>query len=291
MVRKSNADTYGLGPLNGHAVGRILKEAVRRATVAIRNERLVFEAHTKKGHSDNMKEVFTSADLKAQEIYLRTFHECFPFCGVIGEENSLSIKPKKGCSVYFTVDPLDGTNAYVRRQSDGVGTMVAMVYKGKVISAYVGDINTEEVYGYRPGSNKVHRITRLDTFETLSNKGQGDLSKTYALLRDPADQYSKGTIAILSRFKNYEVTGSSIGIWMAKLWKGEVGALFLKPGWETPWDSTPIIGISLKLGYVFLRQTAKGSWKKYNPILPTEKYRRVHDTIVVHKDDLKFLGL
>lgn len=290
-MKRSSIDTYGFGPLNGHAVGRILKEAVRRATVAIRNERLMFEAHTKKGYSGSMDDVFTSADTKAQEIYLRTFRECFPLCGVIGEENSLIIKPKKGCSVYFTVDPLDGTKAYIRRQSDGVGTMVAMVYKGKVISAYVGDINTEEVYGYRPGSNNVHRITRLDTFEKLSSKGQGDLSKTYALLRDPIDQYSKDTSAILSRFKNYEVTGSSIGIWMAKLWKREVSALFLKPGWETPWDSTPIIGISLKLGYVFLKPTAKGSWKKYNPILPTEKYRREHDTMIVHKDDLKFLGL
>lgn len=290
-MKRSSIDTYGLGPLNGHAVGRILKEAVRRATVAIRNERLMFEAHTKKGYSGSMDDVFTSADTKAQEIYLRTFRECFPLCGVIGEENSLIIKPKKGCSVYFTVDPLDGTKAYIRRQSDGVGTMVAMVHKGKVISAYVGDINTEEVYGYRPGSKKVHRITRLDTFENLSDNGQGDLSKTYALLRDPTDQYSKDTSAILNRFKNYEVAGSSIGIWMAKLWKGEVGALFLKPGWETPWDSTPIIGISLKLGYVFLKPTTKGSWKKYSPIIPTEKYRREHDTMVVHKEDLKFLGL
>ena len=36
-----------LGPINGHIVGRVMKEAVRRATVAIRNERLVFEAHVK----------------------------------------------------------------------------------------------------------------------------------------------------------------------------------------------------------------------------------------------------
>ncbi len=292
MARNNSIDTYGLGPINGHVVGRILKEAVRRATVVIRNERLMFEAQTKKGYGGDMDDVFTSADTKAQGIYLRTFRECFPLCGVIGEEDSLIIKPRKGCSVYFTIDPLDGTKAYIRRQSDGVGTMVAMVHKGNVISAYIGDINTEEVYGYRPGSDKVHRITRLDTFEKLNNKGQGDLSKTYALLRDPIGSYhSIATSNILDRFKNYEVTGSSIGIWMAKLWKGEVGAVFLKPGWETPWDSTPIIGISLKLGYVFLKSTAKGSWKKYTPVLPTEKYHRGHDTMVVHKDDLKFLDL
>ena len=50
-----------LGPLNGHSVGRILKEAVRRAATVIRAERLTFEAHTKQSYSGTMDDVFTSA--------------------------------------------------------------------------------------------------------------------------------------------------------------------------------------------------------------------------------------
>jgi len=38
-----------LGPIRGHIVGRVMKEAVRRSTVAIRSERLVFEAHNDTG--------------------------------------------------------------------------------------------------------------------------------------------------------------------------------------------------------------------------------------------------
>ncbi len=281
---------YDLGPINGHIVGRILKEAVRRATVAIRNERLMFEAHTKESYGGTMDDVFTSADTKAQEIYLRTFQECFPRCGVIGEEDSLTIDPSDDCKAYFTVDPLDGTKAYIRRQSHGVGTMVALVYGEEVISAYIGDINTEEVYGYRPGSNKVHRITRLDTFETLGSEQKSVPREKYALLRNPADSYSLAVRNLLHRFNNYEVIGSSIGIWMAQLWKREVGAVFMEPGWETPWDSTPIIGISQKLGYVFLRPVGIG-WTKYAPIISTKKYRRDHETLVIHQNDLNLLRI
>ncbi len=281
------------GEVNGHIIGRILKETVRRATVVIRNERLVFEARSKMGHSGNMDDVFTSADTKAQEVYWRAFHECFPGYGVIGEEDLLITQPSRGDDgFYFTVDPLDGTKAYIRRQSHGVGTMVALVHRGKVLSAYVGDINTEEVYGYRPDSDEVHRITRLDTVEKLNLENGQPLKECYALLRDPAEKYSISTQAMLKKFKNYEVIGSSIGIWLAQLWKGEVGGVFMKPSVETPWDTTPIIGISKKLGCAFLRPNSQGTgWFEYEPVVSPQKYFRDHDTLIVHRSHLAELGL
>lgn len=277
-----------LGAVNGHAVGRILKEAVRRASSVIRTERLTFEAHTKRGYSGSMDDVFTSADRAAQEVYLRTFRECFPGAGVIGEEAELHIPPAAPVTAYFTVDPLDGTKAFIRRQSHGIATMVALVDGGEVISAYVGDINADEVYGYRPGSDKVHRITRLDTFETLSHtpEGQKPLADAHALLRDPPDRYSAEAQALLSRFKSYEVMGSSIGTWAARLWKGEVDALlYHADGFETPWDSTPVIGITQKLGFVFLRPDG-AAWRAYAPDLPLKPCLRGHDTLVVHASRL-----
>lgn len=284
MARKSSIDTYGLGPVNGHVVGRVLKEAVRRATVTIHNERLMYP----KGGRGGVEDALVSANTKAQEIYRRTFRECFPYCQVTNLENP-SIT---GRSAYFTVACLNGGKAYIRHQLNGVGTMVAMVYEGKVISAYVGSVDTKEVYGYHPGSKEVYRITRFDTFENLGNQGWGDLSKTYALLYGHVQDYSFATTRQLSRFENYEVNSLSGGIGITKLWKGEVGALFLKSGWETPWDSTPIIGISINLGYVFLKPREKGSgWTKYNPVIPITQHFRPHDTMVVHKNDLKFLGL
>ncbi len=276
------------GEMNGSAIGVILKELVRRATVVIRNERTIFEAKIKEGYKGKMDDVLTTADTKAQGVYLRSLTECFPDYGIIGEEDSLRIATSDKCDgLYFTVDPLDGTKAYVRRQSHGVGTMIALARDGIVLSAYVGDINTEEIYGYRPGSEKVHRITRLDTYERLGQEDPKPIIERHALLRNPADQYSPLTRATLRKFKNHEVTGSSIGIWLAQLWKGEIGAAFMEPGTDTPWDSTPIIGISKKLGYTFLKPNGdQTGWVEYEPIIPLEVYQREHETLIVHRSYL-----
>jgi fructose-1,6-bisphosphatase/inositol monophosphatase family enzyme len=274
--------------MTGDAVGRILKETVRRAMAEIRGQRSKFEAHAKKGYTGSMDDVFTSADTAAQEIYLRTFRECFPDCGVVAEENGLRIESPTARKLYFTVDPLDGTKAYIRRQSHGVGTMVALVEDNEVISAYIGDINANEVYGYRPGSNRVHRITDLNSVEELGGEREPViLANAHALLRDPAELYSPLTRDLLTRFKGYESMGSSIGTWMARLWKREVAAAILLPGMETPWDSTPVIGISLKLGYQFLRPSFSGnSWVQYTPRLTREVYMRDHETLVIHGNRL-----
>jgi hypothetical protein len=73
--------------------------------------------------------------------------------------------------------------------------------------------------------------------------------------------------------------GASIGTWAARLWKGEVGALFLPSGNDTPWDSTPVYGISRKLGYEFLRHGDAG-WTSYDPPLPATVSKREYDSVV-----------
>ena len=143
----------------------------------------------KDGYFGDMTDVFTTADREAQKIYVRSIKECFPSYGIIAEENSLS-ETQVGEGSYITVDPLDGTKAFIRRQSHGVGTMVAMVEEGQVVSAYVGDVNTQEIYGFRPGSTNVHRITEFETADRLGYVKK-PLRDQNILLRDPPDVHSK----------------------------------------------------------------------------------------------------
>jgi fructose-1,6-bisphosphatase/inositol monophosphatase family enzyme len=262
---------------------------VRRASDAILKERTIFEATNKRGYGGSMNDVFTSADTAAQKIYVRAFEECFPGYGIIGEENALSVAPTAEDGLYFTVDPLDGTKAFVRRQSYGFGTMVALVRHSEVISAYVGNPMTREVFGFRPHSKRAHRITDLNDSEELpQNPKKEKLKKQYALLRDPIEKYRSPLCerTLKKSFKQYELGGGSIGIWAARLWTQEVAALFLTGGGhETPWDSTPIIGISQKLGYVFLRPNAdETAWVPYTPKLVTVTEKRTHPTLIVHRD-------
>jgi fructose-1,6-bisphosphatase/inositol monophosphatase family enzyme len=287
-------NTYmDIGPVNGPITGIVMKEMVRRAIEAIRNQKLSFEVQSKMGYSGTMDDLFTTADTAAQEVYLRTIRECFPNVGIIAEEDSLMIEPKNGTNAYFTIDPLDGTRAFVRGQSHGVGSMIALVIDGQVSAAYVADTNTMEIYGFRPGSDKVHRITEFNIAQQLLRQKGVPLSEGYVLLRDPERVYSHATQKLLDdlHFKSHLIEGASIGIWLARLWKGEVAAAIMAPGYETPWDSTPIIGISQKLGFKFLRPSKlNGRWEVYEPVLPKEKFRRDHDTLIVHESDLPDLN-
>jgi fructose-1,6-bisphosphatase/inositol monophosphatase family enzyme len=256
---------FNLGiPLNGHAAGTIMKAIVQRAIDTIRAQRLIFEATDKTGYDGNMDDVVTSADRAAQEVYVRRLKECFPGFGIIAEEAELSIP----CSLtsidaYFTVDPLDGTKAFKRKQSDGIGTMLSLVVNGDIVAAYVGDITTGEIYGYRPGSNKVHRIAEFG-IETLVINPDKKLIDQYLLLRKRPEEYCERIRSILAKpeeggfFKDIEIAGGSIGISMARLWKGEIGGHVLKQNFVTPWDETPIVGISKKLGFVFLEISDDG---------------------------------
>ena len=144
-------DDFGFGSHSGHSIGIILKELVRRAEVVISNERLNFEVTSKAGYDGTMDDVFTSADRKAQDIITKSLNEIWPEFGCIGEESKVHNLPE-GMKGYFTIDPLDGTKAFVRRQSHGVATMIAMVitenYPDRpwIASAFIGDVNTREIY-------------------------------------------------------------------------------------------------------------------------------------------------
>jgi fructose-1,6-bisphosphatase/inositol monophosphatase family enzyme len=284
------------GKVNGHLVGIAMKEAVRRATEVVRTKRHTFEASEKVSAYKSEEDFVTDADIAAQEVYLRILTECFHGYGIVGEENNLSLQPSEECKAFwFTVDPLDGTKAYMRRQSQGIGTMLALMQDETVIAAFVGDIMTEEMYGFRPGSKRVFRISSLKHFEELAVSPKS-LSDQYLLLRDHPNIHSSlfqkmsevktGTPNTL--FKNIEIAGGSIGLGMARLWKGEVGAVALRPGHQTPWDLCPVVGITLQLGFVFLKPNEEepGFFKQYNPPISKEIYHQEHETLIIHSSRL-----
>jgi fructose-1,6-bisphosphatase/inositol monophosphatase family enzyme len=279
------------GSLNGHSTGIIMKELVRRAINTIRNQRFIFEATAKLSYDGEMDDLVTSADKAAQTVYEKSLKECFPFYGIVGEENNLHIP----CSLtdpheyYFTVDPLDGTKAFARRQSHGVGTMIALVRDGEVIGAFIGDIMTQEIYGFRPGSNKVHRISEFDHAEELSIDPDKKLKDQYLLLRKAPSQYSGAVEVMVGKdaFRGIEVSGGSIGIMMARLWKGEVGAVILDKGHNTPWDWAPVLGITEQLNFVFIKIHPDGCGEFIEPTVSDETEKVDYETLIVHTSRLK----
>jgi len=278
--------TLPYGTLNGHSIGIILKELIRRMMDEIRRQRFIFEATTKVGYDGEATDLVTSADKAAQKIAVKILKECFPTFGIVAEEGEL----QQPCThpdldIWISIDPVDGTKAFGRRQSDGVGTMLSMVCNGDVIASYIGDINTYEIYGYRPDSEKVHRLSELNYAEALEIKNKKTLKEQYLLLRDIPEAHSDSFRNIIQTktgpFKSYEITSGSIGISMARLWKGEVGGAILKSTFITPWDWAPILGISSKLGFVFLAYQPGHEAPKYLEIPVSKEIKRVEAEIVV----------
>ena len=276
------------GPMTPAAVGIVLKELVRRAIALIRSHRIGFEVFDKAGY-DGRPDLCTSADLAAQHSYLRMLQECFPGYGVLAEEDELRVPcTLDGVEAYFTVDPLDGTRAFARGQSFGVATQVALVIAGRVGAAYVGDVCTHEIYGYRPGSTRVHRISEYDTSTKLNEVDRDrPLRQQVALLRSPPEDHHPLIAALVRSVDRagathgYEITSGSIGISMSRLWKGEVAMHVLTSGRETPWDSTPIIGMAERLGLVWLRPSPDGTrLVPWHPEPPTDSYQRDFDVVV-----------
>ncbi len=251
---------------NPHLLGKFMRDVVGRATVYIRKNRYIFEAKEKNTDYKTAQDFVTNIDVEAQEIFMKNITECYPGFGVIAEESDKEIlvpctlDPEHG-EYYFTIDPLDGTKAFIRMQSDGIGSMLSLIHKKygeeyfSVIAVCISDIMTGEMYYYRPGSEKVHRVEPSVSLQELKPPKQKPLKEQYCLLRDHPLMYSDAIQQLAKPkdglFANIEVSGGSIGTCVAKLWKKQVGAIILPPGITTPWDWNPVLGISQKLGYEF----------------------------------------
>jgi len=277
------------GHMNAHAIGFVMKEMVRRAIEAIRAERFAFEVHAKEGHSGVMDDIFTSADQAAQEIYVKMIGEAFPGYGIVAEEDHLRVEADPEIDMYFTVDPLDGTKAFRRRQSHGIGTMLALVRHGEALAAYVGDVMTREIYGYRPESRKVHRISEYGFGENLIADERRKLGQQVILLRERPENHSALTRRMVAPqpagglFKDFEIASGSIGVSTARLWKGEVGAVLLKPQVETPWDSAPVLGICRRMGYrMFVPDDTGEGWRQCDMDIRDTTTETKTEQLIVH---------
>lgn len=291
------ADTL-LKELGGPLMEAALIGVVREAIKVIRKERTrqVVKANPKLGYSGEMDDVFTSADIGAQEVYARILRELFPDYGIIAEESGLYIKcsPSLDEDVYFTIDPLDGTKAFIRSQPYGIGTMISLVRGNDVVATCIGDVLTQDIYSQPPEDNCAWRIDMEDQRQPLQPEIIRPLSKQFALVRGFAKDYS----TLLERMFELPANGGlcqsaqpahgSIGLSMARLWSGEFGLALQPDADETPWDATPIIGINKRLDILQLQQSESGYFISV-PYQLTKVVGRQRETIYVHRHHLEEL--
>lgn len=285
-----------LGAINGPIMGILVRECVKRAIEAIREVRFTFKRRVKAIKADGGDDIVTTADKAAQAKILKIIQECLPGFGVISEEDGVNIPCTiAGINAYVTIDPLDGTSAFARLQSHGFGPMIAIVLNGRVICACIGDANTGEIFYYRPDSPTVHRLIEFGKAKDLRINPRRTLKEQYVLLRDGPEEYSPFVQCLVRStkhnggyFKGLETANGSIGLSFARLWKGEVGAKVLRPGKQTPWDTSPILGMNAMLGFVYLRVEGD-QLIMFDPSPSSETPYWHHEVVVVHKSRVREL--
>lgn len=299
--------TRDFGSLNPNSVGTLMKEAVRRAIVAIRAQRFSFEVRAKEptptrqlmrpgaaiGEGDPRGlDLVTTADHAAQSVLVGLLRAWFPTYGIVAEEDHLRVPCTHPVhDIWFTVDPLDGTRAFIRRQSHGIGTMVSLVCDGEVIGACVGDVMTSEVYAARPDDATVHRVSEFGLAERLIVDTSRPLIEQGVLIGDHGRPRSPLIASMVTEperlFAGVETTSGSIGIGIARLWKGEVGGAVIGPfKLGSPWDLYPIIGISQRLGFHFFALPVDGPGHLWRPVIDRHGTPVPDEVLVLHESRL-----
>lgn len=301
MARRTSQIDFGA--VRGPTLGLVMREAARRASVAINTVKFRAHARVKGVKGNGSADYFTQADTAAQKAIIKLLRKNFPTFGIVAEEHDkktglpLRIECRRdkhgGHDLWFVIDPLDGTSAFMREQSHGIGSMIALVCDGVVIAAYVLDVNTGEAYGFRPDSRSTYRITGAGTPRRLAIRPDRALAGQYLLLRDPPEEHHSDLVVTMARrggpFKQYTMAEGSIGISMARLWKGEVGAAVMKAGVNTPWDWAPVYGISCRLGFRFYSIMDTPEFEGFAPFVP-EVVKTIepvlHPLLVIHESRL-----
>jgi fructose-1,6-bisphosphatase/inositol monophosphatase family enzyme len=266
----------------------IMQNLVRQAIRHIRLGRFNFEVYEKMGVGGSI-DVVTNVDKSAQQLYTDMLCAIFPEYGIIAEENNFRVKSTHPRNLYFCLDSLDGTKAFIRRASHGIGSMISLSAGKKVIAAYIGDVMTQEIYGFHDESPDVYRYSEDGDPEKLVVNEDRLLKDQDILLANPPDDCPVLVRAMARRFEHgglfrkLQVGSGGIGISMALLWKGEIGGVTLGPCHDTPWDFNPMLGISQKMGFVFLRILRDDSILQVNLHSLSKITHRRYELLVIHK--------
>ncbi|WP_424013433.1 inositol monophosphatase family protein [Halorubrum xinjiangense] len=178
--------------------------AVRAAEAgaAVANERFRSDiAVETKGEDD----VVTEADRAAQRTVIEAIRESFPDDAIVGEEeDERKTVPDDGAA--WVIDPIDGTNNYVR-DIRVWATAVAAVVDGEPVAAAVvapalGDTYTADATGaYRNGEP----IAVSD----VSEPRKAAVDPTIWWAYDARDEYARACEAIVTRFGDMRRLGAA----------------------------------------------------------------------------------
>ncbi|WP_396612321.1 inositol monophosphatase family protein [Haloferax sp. S1W] len=201
--------------------------------VARRAFRTGIDVETKGGKTD----VVTQADRDAQRRVVERIREAFPDDAIVGEEaDELKSVPDSGAA--WVVDPIDGTNNFVRNVPVWA-TAVAAVLDGEPVAAAnflpaLGDL-------YAADSERAYRNGEQITVSQRDDPETCTICPTFWWDFDARDEYAATTRALVTRFADIRRYGS-MQVVLSLLADGALDGVITNKQ-ANPWDS--VAGVHL----------------------------------------------
>lgn len=261
----------------------------RNAMKMIRARRATFVAKPKPSGTKH-RDVVTDADVAVQAFFAEHLQAEFPGVGIIGEEGLFVPCALPGRSIYWTVDPLDGTIVFSERALHGFSVLLSLVEDGVVIAACIGDVMTGVIYWFAPGQDPVWEEPGGDPLPINGYLAQADeTSLLIGLEPEKLPDAMRALFAPSGPFDRYDLDRGSLGLRFARLFSGNATAIAMRPGREwTPWDDTPLIGLCRVLGFRYLALEG-GKFAAIDPPLVQKATLCRPAVLVVHESRLNDL--
>ncbi|ERH03869.1 MAG: archaeal fructose-1,6-bisphosphatase related enzymes of inositol monophosphatase family [Halorubrum sp. J07HR59] len=203
------------------------------AETAIDAYRTGIEVEQKTGKTD----VVTAADRRAQRRVIDVIQESFPDETIVGEEEDAhKAVPAEGPA--WVIDPIDGTNNYVR-EIDHWATAVAAVVDGEPVAAAIHAPALADTYG--SGPEPPTRNGDQIRVNTVSDPGRATVVPTVWWGQDRRTEYARACEGVVTRFGDLRRFGSA-QLALALVASGSIEAAITNV--ETnPWDT--VAGVHL----------------------------------------------
>ncbi|SFR58960.1 inositol monophosphatase family protein [Halogeometricum limi] len=182
-------------------------------------------------------DVVTQADRDAQTRVIDVIRESYPDDAVVGEEDDeLKRVPEEGAA--WVVDPIDGTNNFVRDLRVW-GTAVAAVEDGEPVAAATCFPALDDLY-WTDGETTYRDGTEV----TVSARDDPEVCAVCPTIWwdfDERDQYGRATTAIVERFGDMRRFGCAQAV-LAMVADGQLDGVLTNVR-ANPWDS--VAGVQL----------------------------------------------
>ena len=222
---------HGHGSTGRAALAR--RAAVAGGDVAKEFFRTGVAVETKDGKTD----VVTEADHAAQREVEEIVREEHPEEAIVGEEgDALKSVPETGAA--WVVDPIDGTNSYVRELTTWA-TAVACVVDGDPVAACNYLPALDDVY--TADTDAAYRNGTEISVSSVTDPERAAVVPTVWWPRERRDEYARACEAIVSRFADLRRPGSAQAA-LAMVAAGSVEGVVTNVNTK-PWDT--IAGVHL----------------------------------------------